>query len=87
LVHLIIKIHKESLALIHNDVELLEGVLSEYYNVADQHVKVCAALYQHFYTENGRTTETIAQNAIDSLCKSLSLSSVPIWNQLYTFPE
>jgi NMT1/THI5 like len=80
-------IFKESLSIIHKDLDMLASVLRDYFDVDDDIKNETARLYQPYYTGEGRTTETIAQTAIDALCKSYSISSVPDWEQIYQFSD
>ncbi len=80
-----VNILKQGLTIIHNDVDTVAMVLEEYFEVDDSIKMETAELLQQYYTGNGRTTEEIAQNAINTLCKSLSIATVPDWQQIYLF--
>lgn len=85
LVQTLVNIHKESLSIMHNELDLLATVLQERFDVDDELKNETAELYQQYYTRAGRTTDEIARNAIASLCKSLSISTLPVWDQIYKF--
>ena len=87
LIETLTRILKESLSIIQSDVVLCGSVLQEYFNVDEAFKDETGRLYQGYFTQDGKTTEAIAQNAINSLCKSLSVTTVPQWNQIYNFPE
>jgi len=82
-----VNILEQSLSIIHEDPDAVAGVLKEYFDVDDRFKMETAVLLQNYYTKDGRTTPEIAQNAINTLCKSLSVSTVPDWRQIYEFPE
>jgi ABC-type nitrate/sulfonate/bicarbonate transport system substrate-binding protein len=81
-----VHILRESLSIIQNNPELIALVLEKYFEVNNDFVKDTARLYQKYYTRDGRCSESIAQNAIDSLCGSLAISPVPCWDKIYRFP-
>ena len=85
LIKTLVNILKHSLSIIHEDTNAVARVLKEYFDVDDSIKMETAELLQNYYTEDGRTTQEIAQNAINTLCKSLSISTVPEWRQIYDF--
>ena len=85
LIRTIVSIYKNSLSIIASDPALVTSVLQDYFNMEDTYSKKTAELFAPCFTANGVTSETIAQTAIASLCKSLSISTVPDWQQIYTF--
>ena len=85
LVRLMVDVHKESLRLIHHDLNLLGQVLQEYFDVAKEHTDATARLYRSCYTQDGRTTADIAQAAINSLAKSLDIAVAMPWQEIYRF--
>ncbi len=87
LVQTLVRIHKESLSIIHHDPDILASVLREYFDMADELVNDTAGLYRQYYTRDGKTTGATAQNAVAALCRSLSVSTVPDWKQIYLFTE
>ena len=80
-----IGILKESLKIIHENPVMLASVLEDVFGVDDDIKNETAGLYQQYYTKEGKTTDTIAKNAIDALCKSLDIATAPAWHQLYNF--
>ncbi len=86
LIKTLVNILKHSLSIIHQDPDAVARVLKECFNVDDSIKMETAELLQNYYTEEGRTTPEIAQNAINTLCKSLSISTVPDWQQIYDLP-
>ncbi len=86
LMQTLVGIMKECLSIIHQDQQVLATVLEEYFDVDNTFKKATALLYQQYYTQDGRTTAAIAQHAIDSLSKSLSIATVPGWDKIYKFP-
>ena len=85
LINTLVNILKHSLSIIHEDPNSVARVLKEYFDVEDSIKMETAELLQNYYTEDGRTTREIAQNEINTLCKSLSISTVPEWRQIYDF--
>ena len=85
LVQTITGILLESLSIIHNDPDMIGSVLGKYFDVGDEFKNDTAKLYQRYFTDNGRTTAAIAQSAIKSLCKSLSIPTTPDWKEIYCF--
>lgn len=85
LVRLLVDTHKASLSLIHDDSDLVGRVLQEYFDVAQEHADATARLYQSCYTKDGKTTADIAQAAINGLAKSLNVSTLIPWQQIYRF--
>ena len=83
LIRTLVNILKQSLSIIHADPDAVARVLKEYFDVDDRIKMETAELLQNYYTHDGRTTPEIAQNAINTLCKSLSISTVPDWQQIY----
>jgi len=83
----LVNILKESLSIIHEDPEAVASVLTEYFDVAENYQMETAEVLQNYYTQDGKTTDEIAQNAINALCNSLSISKVPDWRQIYTFTQ
>jgi ABC-type nitrate/sulfonate/bicarbonate transport system substrate-binding protein len=83
----LVSIYKQSLSMIASDPALVRSVLQDYFNVADTYSKKTAEIFTPYFTTNGVTSETIAQNAIASLCKSLLITTVPDWQQIYTFAD
>lgn len=81
----LVSIHKESLSIMHNDLAMLATVLQESFDVDEDFKIETAELYEQYYTRAGRTTAEIAQKAIASLCTSLSVSTVPVYSQIYKF--
>jgi ABC-type nitrate/sulfonate/bicarbonate transport system substrate-binding protein len=76
----------EALILIHADPVFVARVLQKYFDVDDVFKDATAKLYQGYFTEAGRCTAAIAQQAIDSIGASLSISACPAWDEIYTFP-
>jgi ABC-type nitrate/sulfonate/bicarbonate transport system substrate-binding protein len=87
LIRTLVGIYKYSLSLIASDPALVASVLEDNFNMADTYSKKTAAILAPYFSAFGVTSETIAQNAISSLCKSLSISSIPDWRQIYTFAD
>lgn len=77
--------HKESLKLIHHDLDLVSRVLRDYFEVAPEHLNATARLYQSCYTPDGTTSPEIAQGAVNALAKSLDVGAPPAWQQVYRF--
>ncbi len=86
LIKTLVNILKHSLSIIHQDPDAVARVLKECFNVDDSIKMETAELLQNYYTHEGRTSPEIAQNAINTFCKSLSISTVPDWQQIYDFP-
>jgi len=86
LIKTLVNILKHSLSIIHQDPNAVARVLKEYFDVDDSIKMETAELFQNYYTKDGRTTQEIAQNAINTLCKSLSISTIPDWQQIYDLP-
>ncbi len=86
LVRLMVDVHKESLQLMQQDINLLGQVLEQYFDVAPEHTNATARLYRSCYTQDGRTTADIAQAAINSLAKSLNIAVAMPWQEIYQFP-
>jgi ABC-type nitrate/sulfonate/bicarbonate transport system substrate-binding protein len=82
-----VNILKEGLSIIHNDPDFIALVLNKYFDVDDSFKNETAKLYQKYYTQDGRCSEEIAQNAIDALCVSFSISPAPAWDAIYLFQE
>jgi len=85
LTRLLADTHKESLLLIHNDPVLVSRVLLEYFDVAKEHADATSMLYRSCFTKDGKTTEEIAQAAINGLAKSLNVPTLIPWQQIYQF--
>ena len=85
LIKTLVNILQQSLSIIHADPDAVARVLKEYFGVDDSFKIETAELLQNYYTEDGMTTQEIAQNAINTMCKSLSISTVPDWQQIYDF--
>ena len=81
----LIAILKESLVIIHEDPNMLASVLQGYFDVDDALKNTTAQLFQQYFTEDGKSSDAIVQDAVNSLCRSLSISSVPDWRQIYIF--
>lgn len=87
LIQSLVNILKQSLSIIHEDPDAVASVLTEYFDVAEKYKMETAEVLENYYTKDGKTTQEIAQNAIKALCKSLSISTVPDWQQIYAFGE
>jgi len=87
LIQTLVNILKQSLAIIHEDPDTVASVLHKYFDVDDDIKKETAKLLGQYYTKDGRTTDEIAQNAIGALSKSLSIDTVPEWQQIYKFTD
>jgi len=85
LVEATVHILRRALTLIHRDPGLVASVLGKYFGVEERDRPETAALLAPYYTEDGRTSETIAQGAIDAMCRSLSISAPPRWQTIYRF--
>jgi ABC-type nitrate/sulfonate/bicarbonate transport system substrate-binding protein len=83
LIKTLVNILKRSLSIIHEDQDTVARALKEYFGVDEGIKKETAEILQNYYTVDGWTTQEIAQNAIHTLCKSLSISTIPDWRQIY----
>jgi len=84
LVWTLVRILRQSLSIIHHDVAVTGEVLHKYFAVDDQFKEKTAKLFQGCFTRDGCTTPTIAQNAIDAMCRSLGTATNPAWDEIYT---
>ena len=85
LVETLVVILRESLTLLHSDPVLVAHVLQHYFDVPTDITDKTAATYERLFTYNGKTTPEIAQLAVDSLCKSLQISTPMPWQEIYNF--
>lgn len=85
LTRLLVRIHRKSLVLIHEDTKLVGRVLRKIFDVAPEHADATAMLFQNCYTINGGTTPNIAQSAIDALSKPLNIDAPLAWREIYRF--
>ena len=81
----LVKVLKEGLGLIHADPELVAAVLENIFDVNPDLSQRTAALYQGYYTRDGKASAQVAQSAIASLAKALSIAETPAWDDLYLF--
>jgi hypothetical protein len=81
----LVEVHKESLRLIHADPVLTAGVLRDWFDVGPDISDETAKRYATAFTRDGRTSQDIAQGAIDAVCDAMDISSRPAWDQVYTF--
>jgi len=84
-VQAMVRIHRESLRLIHADPDLTSAVLREYFEVDGASSHETATLYATAFTDDGRTSRDIAEGAIHSLCDAMAITPRPAWNELYVF--
>lgn len=77
-------IMQQSLVIIHQQPQTVAAVLRQFFAVDAELALVTAELYQQYYTTDGTTSATIAQNAVAALCRSLSITPVPDWHEIYT---
>jgi ABC-type nitrate/sulfonate/bicarbonate transport system substrate-binding protein len=85
LVETLVTILKESLELLHGDPGLVALVLQQYFDVAGDLADKTAAMYEKYFTHNGRTSPEIAQLAVDSLRRSLQIDTPIRWQEFYDF--
>jgi len=85
LTRLMVDIHKESLALMHDDLKLVSRVLQDVFDVYAGHADATARQFIACYTKNGTTTGEIAQAAINAISDSLKLDARPDWREVYLF--
>ena len=85
LVETLTEILRESLALLHGDHALLADVLQHYFDVPADIADRTAAIFEKLFTHDGKTSSEIAQLAVDSLCKSLQISTPISWREIYDF--
>jgi len=85
LVETLVAILKEGLSLLHNDPALVVDVLQHYFGVPTDIAGKTAAMYEKYFTHDGRTTPEIAQLAVDSLRKALQISTSISWQEIYDF--
>ncbi|MGH8033780.1 MAG: ABC transporter substrate-binding protein [Lysobacterales bacterium] len=85
LVQTLVRIHAESLQLIHGDPVQTGAVLCEYFDVSAAISHETARLYARAFTPDGRTSQVIAERAICSLCDVMAIAQRPAWNEVYTF--
>lgn len=85
LVETLVAILKEGLSLLHKDPVLVADVLQRYFDVPTDITGETAAMYEKYFTHDGQTTPEIAQLAVDSLRKSLQISTSISWQEIYDF--
>jgi ABC-type nitrate/sulfonate/bicarbonate transport system substrate-binding protein len=80
-----VNVLRESLKLINQDTDLIGTVLQHYFDVDAEIRNETAELYKQYYTQEGQTTKEIAQDAINSLSNTMSISKQISWDQIYDF--
>ena len=86
LVETLVAILRESLALLHSDPVLVAHVLQYYFDLPADISDKTATTYERLFTHDGKTTPAIAQQAVDSLCRSLRINTPVSWKEIYSFP-
>ncbi|RPH96136.1 MAG: hypothetical protein EHM68_11680 [Lysobacterales bacterium] len=82
-VRALVGIHRESLRMVHADIELTAAVLRDWFDVAPAIAAETAQSYATAFTADGRTSPAIAQGAIDALCAALGIAAPPAWQGFY----
>lgn len=84
-VQAMVRVHRESLQLIHADAGFTGAVLSEYFDLDPAISLETARLYATAFTADGRTSQGIAEGAIHALCDAMAIAARPDWNEVYAF--
>jgi ABC-type nitrate/sulfonate/bicarbonate transport system substrate-binding protein len=84
-VRALVEIHRESLRLIHADRDLTAAVLRDWFDVSPDIAAETAQRYATSFTADGRTSQAIAQGAIDALCTAMDIAAHPAWDQVYAW--
>jgi len=87
LVETLVAVLRESLQLLHSDPGLVAYILHHYFDVPADISDETAATYERLFTHDGKTKPEIAQQAVDSLCRSLRIDTPVAWTEIYRFPS
>jgi len=82
----VVSILAGGLALVHGDETVTGAVLQKYFAVEKQLAGATAQYFRGCFTRDGRTSETIAANAIGAMGRSLGVAPLPAWDEVYSFP-
>jgi ABC-type nitrate/sulfonate/bicarbonate transport system substrate-binding protein len=84
-VRTLIAILAGGLSLVRRQDTLCAAVLEKYFAVEKEFSMATARYYRGCFTRDGRTSETIAANAVSAMGRSLGLERVPAWDEIYSF--
>jgi ABC-type nitrate/sulfonate/bicarbonate transport system substrate-binding protein len=82
-VRALVDIHRESLQLVHANRDLTAAVLRDWFDVSREIAEETAQRYATAFTADGRTSQAIAQGAIEALCAAMGVAARPDWSRVY----